>query len=384
EDDVRRLMGATADAVLPVVDIDEDDPAVIIYTSGTTGRPKGAVHSHRNLIATVGYHRLMEQFAIAFGRPADAPASRYLMSMPLFHIASLHNVAVPRLATGSAAIIYQGAFGADRMLRLVERERVSNWTVVPTIASRLTELGDLTGYDLSALRSFALASAPSSLALQNRLRTAIPAAAGGLVDSYGQTESCTGATVATGPELAAFPGTVGGPIVTVAIQIRDTDGTVLGDGQEGEVYLRSPYNMLGYWNDPVATAAVYDADRWLRTGDIGCLRDGRLYLTTRRSDLILRGGENVYPVEIEQCLDEHPAVAESAVIGVEDPDLGQAVHAIVVLADGASADDTELAAYVRERLAYFKVPSGWSISRNPLPRNATGKVVRRDLRALAG
>jgi acyl-CoA synthetase (AMP-forming)/AMP-acid ligase II len=377
--DIPRMMIEHPRAQLPPVNVDEDDPAVIIYTSGTTGRPKGATHSHRNLIATVGYHRLGEALALALGYPADAPPRRYLMSMPLFHIASLHNVAVPRLATGSAAVIYQGAFDAEQMLRLVERERVTNWTVVPTVAHRLVEHGDLSRYDLSALRGFALASAPSSLALQRRVRQAVPAAEAGLVDSYGQTESCTGATVATADELLRFPGTVGGPIATVELEIRDADGAALGEGEEGEVCLRSPYNMLGYWNDPDATAAVYDPDRWLHTGDIGCLRDGRLYLSTRRSDLILRGGENVYPIEIEQVLDEHSAVEESAVIGVDHPDLGQEVFAIVVLADGATADDGELSAYVGERLAYYKVPARWHLSREPLPRNATGKVVRRDL-----
>lgn len=381
ESDLPAAMSAHPTAALPDVPVAEDDPAAIVYTSGTTGRPKGATHSHRNLIATVGYHRLMNATAAAF-RPDVPPASgRWLLSMPLFHIASLHNLAIPRLATGETVVMTSGAFDPQRVLELVARERVTNWTVVPTMAHRLVELRDISGYDLSALRAFSLASAPSSHALQSRLRALIPVARAGLVDSYGLTESCTGATVATPPVLAAHPGTVGAPIATVAVQVRSAGGEVLADGAEGEIWLRSPYNMLGYWADPTATAAIYDADRWMRTGDIGTVRDGLLYLTTRRSDLILRGGENVYPLEIEQVLDEHPAVEESAVIGVDDPDLGQAVAALVVLAAGASVTAEELAAYVGERLAYFKVPSRWRIGTDPLPRNATGKVVRAGLRA---
>lgn len=379
EQDLPRLMAADPAAELPETEIDEDDPAVIVYTSGTTGRSKGATHSHRNMIATIDYHRLMDAFSSAFGRPPGA--RRYLLSMPLFHIASLHNVAVPRLATGATVVMHQGAFDATSVLRLVERERVTNWTVVPTMARRLLEHGDLSRYDLSALSSFSLASAPSSETLKQRLRDALPAADTGLVDSYGLTESCTGATVAAPQELKAFPGTVGSPVPAMRVQIRGADGDVLPDGEEGEVFLRGPYVMVGYWNDPAATASAIDADRWLRTGDIGCLREGRLYLTSRRSDLILRGGENVYPVEIEQCLEEHPDIEECAVIGVDHPELGQEPLAIVVVSDPRTVEEGELSAFAAQRLAYFKVPARWRITADRLPRNSTGKVIRHQLRS---
>lgn len=379
EADVPTAMAAHPHAELADVPVAEDDPATIIYTSGTTGRPKGATHSHRNLIAAVAYHRMMIAMAAAFAPEGRAVPGRWLLSMPLFHIASLHNLAVPRLGTGETVVMTQGAFDPRRVLDLVARERVTHWSVVPTMAHRLVEVGDVSGYDLSSLRSFSLSSAPSSHALQSRLRELIPFARDGLVESYGLTESTTAATVASAPVLAANPGTVGSAIPTVAVEVRDANGTVLADGLEGEVWLRSPLNMLGYWEDPAATAAIFDDGRWMRTGDIGCLRDGLLYLTTRRTDLILRGGENVYPLEIEQVIDEHPAVEESAVVGVDDPDLGQAVAAIVVLKEGATATEEGLRAYLGERLAYYKVPSRWRIGTQPLPRNATGKVVRREL-----
>ncbi len=205
----------------------------------------------------------------------------------------------------------------------------------------------------------------------------MPGIQGALIDSYGLTESCTAATVATSMDLAAHPTTVGRAVSTVSIEIRDGDGVSVPDGTDGEICLRSAFNMLGYWRDESATAAAFTPDGWLRTGDLGSLRDGLLFMSTRRSDLILRGGENVYPAEIEAVLDEHPDVLECAVVGVEHPDLGEEVAAVVVVADGGNTPTTDaLRAFTAERLAYYKIPSRWSITRAPLLRTATGKVVR--------
>ena len=378
EQDIEGLCTRYPQAELPAVAVDEDDPATILFTSGTSGTPKGVVHSHRNLLAVVDYHRLNDALAAAFGDPTPAQDKRYLMAMPLFHIGSLHNLAVPRLATGSTAVIHSGAFDVDRILRLIEATGVTHWGAAPTMAHRLLEHGDLSRYDLSSLRALALASAPSSTAFKNRLRAALPAAEQNLAESYGLTESSTSATVASPLDLAVAPDSVGRPIVTVEVQIRDEAGQPLPDGAEGEVWLRSPFNMLGYWRDPDASAKAITPDRWLRTGDIGTLTEGRLRLTARRSDLILRGGENVYPAEVEAVLAEHPAVKECAVIGVEHRDLGQEVAAIVVVRDTASSE-TELREFLAAKLAYYKVPTRWRLTTEPLPRNATGKVRRAEL-----
>ncbi|ATQ29284.1 class I adenylate-forming enzyme family protein [Rhodococcus ruber] len=383
EEDLPRLIAQYPGAEPPRVDIDEDDPSVILYTSGTSGRPKGALHSHRNLLAVVDYHRFSDALLAAFtGRTYsdDVPSDlRYLLTSPLFHIASLHNLVIPRLATGSAVIMHQGSFDVDKVLSLIERERVTNWGAVPTMASRLLEHDNLDKYDLSSLTAFALASAPSSIAFKDRLREKVPFARDALVDSYGLTECSTAIAVANSQDIEAFPGTLGRPIITVSLEIRDPFGEWLPDGVEGEVCVRSPFVMLGYWEDEEATAAAITPDRWLRTGDYGVIENGRLRLTGRRSDLILRGGENVYPTEIEQTLDEHPAVRECAVIGVPHPDLGQEVAAVVVLAEGASVTEEELREYAAERLSYFKVPTRWRITSDLLPRNATGKTVRREV-----
>ncbi|MFI9400861.1 class I adenylate-forming enzyme family protein [Nocardia sp. NPDC052316] len=370
------LVAEFGGGTLPRTEVDEDDPAVILYTSGTSGRPKGAVHSHRNLVAVIGYHRFNDAMAAEFAGATEPPSGRrFLLTSPLFHIASLHNLVVPRLVTGDTAVLYQGSFDADRVLRLIERERITNWGAMPTMATRLLDQ-DLSRYDLTSLASFSLNSAPSSAALQQQLREQLPVARTALVTSYGLTECSTAATLAGPAELAAFPDTVGRPVIGAAVQVRDSAGNPVPDGTEGEICLRSPYVMLGYWNDEAATAAAITEDRWLRTGDIGVLTEGRLRLSGRRSDLILRGGENVYPTEIEQCLEEHPAVRECAVIGVPDADLGQAVAALVVLESPSAATEAELRDFAAARIAYYKVPARWRLTTTALPRNATGKVVR--------
>jgi acyl-CoA synthetase (AMP-forming)/AMP-acid ligase II len=379
EEDLPRLAGGDPEASLPDVAVQEDDAATILYTSGTSGRSKGVVHTHRNLLAVLEYHRFNDALAAAFGDPTPPEDKRYLMTMPLFHIASLHNLAVPRLATGSAAVIHQGAFDVDRVLRLIGQRRVTNWGAVPTMANRLLEHGDLSDYDLSSLRSFALASAPSSPAFKDRLRRALPFAEQALADSYGLTETSTACTVASPLDLAEAPDSVGRPIISVQLEVRDESDHAVAEGVEGEVCVRSQFVMQGYWRDPDATAAAIRADRWLHTGDIGVIEQGRLRLSTRRSDLILRGGENVYPVEVEQVLAEHPLVRESAVFGVDHADLGQEVAAVVVVDDLTALTEDDLAKYIADNLAYYKVPTKWRLTTEPLPINATGKVARRDV-----
>ncbi|TDC67682.1 long-chain fatty acid--CoA ligase [Actinomadura sp. GC306] len=376
ERDVPSLTARYPDAELDVPDVAEDDPAVILYTSGTSGRPKGAVHSHRNLTSVIEYHRYNDAMMNVFG--IDPSTRRYLLALPLFHIASLHNLAVPRLAGGTAVVMTDGGFDVDKVLSLVEKERVTNWGAVPTMANRIMEHDDLSKYDLSSLTAFALASAPSSPAFKERLREVFPPARGALVDSYGLTESCTAISVATPMDLAEAPGTLGRANIGVELEIRDPEGRPVPEGVEGEVCARSAYNMIGYWRDPEASAAAIDADRWLHTGDIGVIEDGRLRLTTRRSDLIIRGGENVYPIEIENVLAEYPGLRECAVVGVPHPDLGQEVAAVAVFA-GTPPSTEELTAFAKERLAYFKVPSRWHVTTDPLPRNATGKVLRKQI-----
>jgi acyl-CoA synthetase (AMP-forming)/AMP-acid ligase II len=359
----------------PEVEVSEDDPAVVLFTSGTSGQAKGATHSHRNVIAASWYILLGDALAAEMGFPPP-PDRRFLLMSPLFHIASLHNLAVPRLAVGDTAIVYEGRFEIDRVLEMIEGERVTNWGAMPTMLSRLVSHPDLGKYDLSSLKSLSVNSAPSTAELKERVRSALPAAGQSLVTTYGLTESSTAATMATAADLLADPDTVGSPVPNVEVSVRGPSGDEVPDGIEGEIWLRGAQIMLEYWNDPVATRASTAPGGWFRTGDIGIFRDGRLSIAGRRSDLILRGAENVYPAEVENVLSVHPTISECGVFGVPSADLGEAVAAIVVTEPGASITEGELTSYARERLAKYKVPSRWLITTEPLPRNATGKVIR--------
>ncbi len=376
EDDLPALVERHRGVVLPMPEraIDEDDPAVILFTSGTTGRAKGATHSHRNVIAAIWFHLLNDAVAAELGHPQRD--RRFLLLTPLFHISGLHNLALVRLAVGDTAVLHLGRFDVDRVLRLIERERVTNWGAVPTMLARVVELGDrLAEYDLGSLRTVSVNSAPSSPELKERLRRALPVAGRSLGTSYGMTESSTGATLATADDLAQDPETVGRPVATLQLEVRDELGRRVPDGTEGEVCLRGAQMMLGYWGDPEATRRAFAPHRWYRSGDLGTIVDGRLRISSRRSDLILRGGENVYPAEVEDRLCTHPGVRECVVLAVPDDDLGQAVAAVVVLRD-PSVDEAQLRAHAAAGLGRYKVPTHWVLTTTALPRNATGKVIR--------
>jgi acyl-CoA synthetase (AMP-forming)/AMP-acid ligase II len=261
-----------------------------------------------------------------------------------------------------------------RTLELIERERVTNWTSVPTVVWRVVHDVRVRAFDVSSLRHIGGGGAAWSPALQDKMREVFGETLSYGI-GYGLTESTGLATSASYVELREQPEAVGRPAPTIEVKVMPSPETDEG----GEIWIRGPLNMLGYWRNDEATRAVLDDDRWLHTGDLGELRDGMLFLTTRRTDLILRGGENVYPVEIENCLEAHPGVAESAVVGIADEELGQRVCAVVVPLGDAELDEAELTAHVKERLAYFKVPSEWVVRTGPLPRNASGKVVRADV-----
>jgi len=379
-----RLWNHDRTAPLPSNAVAEDDPALILYTSGTTGRPKGALQSHRNIIAMVGLH----SFSAARGMmlapappPGLAPAGPpcILVTNPLFHVSGLHSAAITCLANGIRSVWNVGRFDPVRAMQIIERERVTGWGAMNTVVWRMMRHPEFGKYDLSSLRNIGNGGAPTPPELQRQVREHFPAIGLGLGHGYGSTESTALATIINGEEWQQHPESVGQPLPTVDIEIRDPEGLPLAEGEEGEVCIRSPLVMLRYWNRPAETAETIAPGRWLRTGDIGRMSGGRLYLASRKRDLILRGAENVYPVEIENRLAEHAGIEEVAVVGVKHEELGQEVKAIVVPRPGARLDPGELAAFVAEKLAYFKVPAHWEIRRDPLPRNAAGKVLKQVL-----
>ncbi len=387
--DFDALWNHDRDVPLPDAPIAEDDAATILYTSGTTGRPKGAVNTHRGILAMVrlqvfhGVRMFMKAAADAAARGESlggGAVTRHcnLINSPLFHVAGLYAGAVTSLANGLKTVWMTGRFDPGRVLQVIEAERVTAWGPMGTMMHRVLSHPDFARHDLSTVTQLGSGGAPLPPDLFARMREAFPNARTSVAIGYGLTESTALATINGSEELLARPDSVGRPLPTVDVEIRGADGNPVADGSEGEIHLRGPLIMREYWRRPRETAETILPGRWLRTGDIGRLQDGYLYINARRRDLILRAAENVYPAEIEQALEAHAAVREAAVVGVDHPELGQEVKAIVVVDDlrDERALAEALSRWVGERLAYFKVPAHWEFRREPLPRNATGKVLK--------
>ncbi|MDX1384515.1 MAG: class I adenylate-forming enzyme family protein [Thermoanaerobaculia bacterium] len=380
ESDFPALEAHDPSASLPTDPIDEDHPACILYTSGTTGRPKGAVNTHRNVIAL---NRLqvwhgLRLFKLAVERPDATPraATCTLVTSPLFHLSGLYTGAVALLANGVKCVFLEGRFDPVVAMQTIEREKVTSWGPMGTLAHRLMNHPDVAKYDLSSIHQIGSGGAPVSPELQAQMREVFPNARASMGLGYGMTEATGMATINFAEELEAHPTSVGRALPTMQVEIRDADGRPLPDGEEGEIHVHGPLVMREYWRRPDATAETILPGRWLRTGDVGRLEAGFLYVNSRARDLILRGAENVYPAEIELRLEAHPAVAEAAVVGVAHRELGQEVKAFVVPRDGERPTPEELARWTGESLAYYKVPAHWELRDDPLPRNATGKVLK--------
>ncbi len=385
DSEFKALMEPVAGLELPGQPIDEDDPCLILYTSGTTGRPKGAVVSHRALVGfaqTQAFHGLERVLIAAQSGAAQAggeepPPPCSLVTVPLFHLSGLYAAVIMMLSQGAKTVYRDARFDPEDVMRVMEREKVTIWSALGSSGSMVINHPSRSRYDLSSLRNIGFGGAPTSPDLQRRMKEAFPKAAGSLGLGYGLSESGGMGTNIGGAELEARPTSVGLASLGNRIEIRGPDGKALPPGQDGEIHIRNPHLMLGYWRNPEATAETIKPGQWLATGDIGRLdEEGYLFIDSRARDMILRSGENVYPVEIEHRIDAHPAVGECAVFGVDDEELGQAVKAVVVHAPGASVDAEQLAEWTRETLAAYKVPSAWEIRSEPLPRNAAGKVLK--------
>lgn len=382
EDDFDALVEAYPHRELPTCPIAESDPAIILYTSGTTGRAKGVVHTHgnvTNMIMVAFFHgaRLM----MANPEAAELPKlpNSILVTSPLFHVSGLHCAAVTALAGGAKTVWPMGRFDPEKTLALIEQEKVTGWGYTATVLHRLLNHPKIGEHDLSSFRSVGGGGSPIPSRLIDKARSLFPQCSYTMGVGYGLTEGTAFATLNAGDELTDDPASVGRPVPTVEIDIRDEQGRHVPDGEEGSIHLRGPLVMLEYWADPEATRAAIKPGRWLNTGDVGRFENGKLYIASRKRDLILRGGENVYPLEIEQRLEAHPAVAEAAVLGIDHEELGQEVKAIVVLEEGLQIETDDLRRWVAEALAYYKVPTAWEVRNLPLPRNATGKVLKNAL-----
>jgi long-chain acyl-CoA synthetase len=360
---------ASADEEPPGGEAAEDDLAVLFYTSGTTGAAKGAMHTHRSLLSSALH------FMATW--PFDGQ-TRWLVASPMFHTGGIIGTLATVWAGGGHVIMPR--FDPELAADLIEREAVTHTLLVPTMLAAAARAQLDRPRDVSSLRYLSHGASPISVETLRRARRAFPGAE--LLHIYGTTESTPITTLLPHEERVLDTPRVhscGQPAVGVEVRIADEDLAELQPGAVGELMVRSPSVMAGYWNKPGATAEVL-RDGWYLTGDLGYRdEDSYIYLVDRAKDMIVSGGENVYSVEVEDALASHPAVEEAAVFGVPDPRWGEAVYAVVYTQ--AQVTPGELIAHCRERIAAFKVPRSVELRSEPLPKSAAGKVLKRELRA---
>ncbi len=372
------LLGATVPTPVPP-EIAPDDVATIFYTSGTTGRPKGAVGTHRNIctsLMSLFFLSARNQRAYA-AKPAPSTPNSVLLSVPLFHATGCHGLLVPNTMAGGKLVMMR-RWNPERALELIEREGVTNFGGVPTMVWQALNSPELKHRDTSSLRTVSCGGAPAPPELLRRLRAGFPGAIPS--NSYGMTETSSVATSISGGDYLGRPDSVGRTLPVVEVKVVSADGDRAEPFETGELWVRGPNVVIGYWNKPEATAAAI-RDGWFRTGDLAYLDDqGYIYIVDRAKDMLIRGGENVYSAEVEGALYENPCVADAAVVGIPDLEMGEEVAAVVQLRPGCETTEEEIRAGVAARLAAFKVPRYVFFHAEPLPRNAAGKVLKRQLR----
>ena len=361
-------------------EIDDEDVTILVYTAGTTGRPKGVPLRHSGFAAYV-----LENV----DPPNPDIDEKNLLTVPLYHVAGLQ--AMLAAVYGGRTLVLMRQFVTREWLETVQREQVTRAMLVPTMLKWVIDDPDFDKYDLSSLSVLTYGAASMPFEVIKKAMEVMPWVR--FINAFGQTETASTIT-ALGPEDHVIEGTeeerekklkrltssIGRPLPDVEVKIVDEEtGEEVPQGQVGEIVARGPRVMSGYWHDEHKTAQVMTTDGWLRTGDMGWMdEEGYIYLSGRKDDMIIRGGENISPEEVEEVLHSHPQIDEAAVIGVPDPEWGQEPVAFVVLKKGEVANEAEIIEYCRSRLS-FKRPRS-VIFLDSLPRNPMGKVLKRVLR----
>lgn len=371
---------------LPQADIDPDDDACIFYTSGTTGNPKGAQLTHRGCVANlmnIGFAKALQNTAMQRagvtykGTMAPEEVNVALVATPLFHVTGNNCVAQAITASGGK-LIHMYKWDAGEALRIVEQERVTAFSAVPMMSREMLLHPDFASRDTSSLKSMGGGGAALhpdlTKKMDEHMENAAPSA------GYGMTETCGIISGLSGRYLVDRPASVGRAMPTFEAKCVDGQGNTCPTGEPGELWVRGACVIKGYLNREDATAETI-TDGWLHTGDIAYMDDDEfIYLVDRAKEMVLRGGENVYCAEVESVLFEHDAVAECVIFGVEDERLGEEVAAAVYCKDGATVSADELRNALRERLSSYKIPRYLWFVDQPLPRNANGKFVKREVR----
>jgi acyl-CoA synthetase (AMP-forming)/AMP-acid ligase II len=386
------LTAAAGDQPMPAATISPEDDATILYTSGSTGFPKGAVSTHRGAISALyswtllGTSRVMvdlgdiEDPSALEGLPNYQPST--LMTIPLFHVTACHSIFMMSILSGRK-IVLMYKWDAEAALPLIEQERITGFSGVPTMSWELLQSPNVDKYDLSSLADLSAGGAfrpPEHVKLLKEKFPNKSSSAG-----YGLTETNALGCVNGGDNYLLKPASTGRPIPPVLeLKIVDENNAEVGDDERGEILLRGPMNVRGYWNKPEATAEAFSKDGWFRTGDIAIRdEDGFIFIVDRAKDIVIRGGENISCLEVEAAIAEHHDVLEVAVFGVPDERLGEDIAAAITPKDGASPSAEEIRAFLADHLSRFKIPGHIFMRPEKLPRIASGKVNKPEIRKLS-
>ncbi|MEW5946733.1 MAG: o-succinylbenzoate--CoA ligase [bacterium] len=364
-----RLLDSGADRT-PDAGVSMDDPQIIMYTSGTTGKPKGATLTHGNSV----WNSI--NGIIDFGIRKDDVT---LVCAPMFHVGALNILTTPHLHIGGRVVI-TSVFNPSEALKLIEKEKATNMFAVPTMFEFMLKAPEIETADLSSLRYFVTGGSPCPVPLIEEYSRRLGVV---FLQGYGLTESSPSALLLKHEDALRKAGSVGKPFVHVDVKVVNAAGAPAAPGEVGEIIIRGPTVMKGYWNNPDATAEAVRGG-WLYTGDLARVDDeGYIYIVDRRKDMIISGGENIYPAEIEAVLVTHDAVAEAGVIGVPDEKWGETPLALIVRKQDADPSPDEIIAFCRKNLAPYKCPKRIEFVES-LPRTPTGKILKKELRETHG
>jgi long-chain acyl-CoA synthetase len=374
------------EGTVPVVDLLPEDEATIFYTSGTTGRPKGALGTHRNIVSNImasaisSARSYLRRGEMPPAPDPTGPQKATLLSVPFFHATGCHAVLSPSLFAG-AKLVLMRKFEAEPAMALIEREKITGAGGVPTIAWQLLEHPNRHKYDLSSLEAVSYGGAPSASELVRKIKEVWPNAMPG--NGWGMTETSATFTHHMAEDYLVRPTSCGPAVPVCDLKVVDVaTGADLPQGETGELWGKGPNVVVGYWNKPEATASTF-TDGWVHTGDLARIdEEGFCFIIDRAKDMLIRGGENIYCIEVENCLYDHPAVMDAALVGIPHRTLGEEPGAVVTLKPETDATEQELRAHVAAHLASFKVPVKVIIQRETLPRNANGKIVKSELKKL--